>query len=70
MTYDAIAYSKAYDAHSAAFNAFDAVRLLYRAGKVDDAAFMAARKEYNLATTAYDEAYSLAQYQGYYGPKA
>lgn len=68
--YDAKAYGAAYDAHSAAFQEFDAVRVQYRAGAVSDSVFLAARAKFAAATKAYDEAYALAAYGGYQGGKA
>ena len=70
MTYDAKAYGAAYDASGAAFRVFDAVRIQYRAGKISDAEFLAARAEYDKSMRAYDEAYSLAAYGGFLGGKA
>jgi hypothetical protein len=51
-------YATALAAHNAAFAKFDAVRTAYRALKVGDAEFLAAKNEYDAATKAYDAAYT------------
>lgn len=51
-------YAEALAAHDAAFSKFDAVRAAYRARKVDDAAFLISKKEYDAATKEYDAAYT------------
>jgi hypothetical protein len=51
-------YAEAIAAHNAAFAKFDAVRSDYRAMKVGDAEFLAAKKEYDAATAVYDEAFA------------
>lgn len=54
-------YLAALNAHNAAIRKFHTVRDQYRAGLVDDAAFIAARKVYDAATAAYDVAYAKAE---------
>jgi hypothetical protein len=56
-------YAKALEDHSAAFRKFDAVRADYRARKVGDDEFLAAKKEYDAATAAYDAAYAKEAYE-------
>jgi hypothetical protein len=51
-------YAAALEAHNVAFRKFDAVRTAYRACKVGDAEFLAAKKEYDAATEAFDAAYA------------
>ena len=51
-------YAAAIAAHNAAFAKFDAVRTAYRARKVGDAEFLAAKKAYEVATKAYDAAFA------------
>lgn len=51
-------YAEALNAHNAAFSKFAAVRADYRASKVGDAEFLAAKKEFDAATTVYDAAFS------------
>ena len=53
------AYEEALNAHSSAFHAFDAIRNEYRAGKISDAEFLAARKVYDEATKVYDAAFAV-----------
>lgn len=52
------AYLAAIDAHNAAQAAFGEVRDLYRAGKVGDATFLAARAEMRKADEAFDVAFN------------
>ena len=40
MIHDSKAYGMAYEAHDAAWKAFDAVRIKYRAGLIGDAEFI------------------------------
>ena len=68
--YDAKEYGAAYDAHNAAWRVFDVVRIGYRAGKVGDAEFIAARAAYAAATARYDAAFAKAADNGYMGGKA
>jgi hypothetical protein len=51
-------YAAALEAHNAAYAKFDAIRSEYRARKVGDAEFLAARAEYVAATAIYDEAFA------------
>lgn len=51
-------YAAALEAHNLAQRKFNAVRDLYRAFKVGDAEFLAARKEYDAATELFDEAFA------------
>jgi hypothetical protein len=51
-------YAAALAAHNAAFAKFNAVRNAYRALKVGDAEFLAAKKEYDEVTKVYDAAFA------------
>jgi hypothetical protein len=53
-------YKAAYEAHNAAISKFNAVRDAYRARKVGDSAFLAAKAEYEAATKLFDAAYAIA----------
>jgi hypothetical protein len=50
-------YWQAQKAHSEAFKAYVPVRDAYRAGKLDDQAFLAAQKEYYAAVAEWELAY-------------
>jgi hypothetical protein len=51
-------YAAALEAHNLASKAFNAVRDDYRAGKVGDAEFLAARNAFHAATAIYDAAFT------------
>lgn len=50
-------YEAARKAHDEAFEAFAPIRDAYRAGEIDDEAFLAARAAYDEATAAFDRAF-------------
>lgn len=53
-------YQAACDVHKTAAAKFDIARTAYRALKIGDAEFLAAKKEYDAATKAYDVAFETA----------
>jgi outer membrane protein TolC len=53
-------YAAAIEAHNEAIRIYDAVRAAYRAGKIDDAEYIAARSAYQAATAIYDAEYEIA----------
>lgn len=53
------AYNRAYDAHSAAARELGAATLAYRAGKISDADFLAARQAERAAADAFDAAHAV-----------
>ena len=61
MIHDSKAYGMAYEAHDAAWKAFDAVRIKYRAGLIGDAEFILVLRQYHAATAIYDKAFAVAQ---------
>tara|TARA_R110000737_G_scaffold166377_1_gene193538 strand:+ start:218 stop:415 length:198 start_codon:yes stop_codon:yes gene_type:complete len=52
------AYEAAIEAHDAAILVYHAVRDQYRAMKIEDEEFLAARAAYHAATVEFDEAFS------------
>lgn len=53
-------YETAYTKHNEAIRVYEVVRNAYRARKIGDAEFIAARKVYDAATAEFDAAYSKA----------
>jgi hypothetical protein len=60
VTFERVTYQEACEAHSRAFRKYDEVRKAYQAREIGDKEFLAARKEYDLATDEYDRAYRIA----------
>jgi len=54
-------YEAALEASRAAYTKFDAVRRNYRAQKIGDAEFLAAKREYDAAFADFDAAYAAEQ---------
>ena len=52
------AYTAAVDTHNAAFAVYRPIRDGYRAGTVDEATFLAARRTFQEANAAYGEAFA------------